>query len=388
MSDPTFSELSATTRSDIRDGVVYNWFFVDTAFQDHIRREGANDPFEGGTMMQETFRYQGPDGGGVAPGATVTVTKKQQLASLGFQPKAYVSYMAVDDFETANGENAGVLNAGPEQAVDIYLAYMESLTEQLNNYMEMDVYRHGQANSSTVSDNRILLINGMSEAFNNGVDPSWDGNIFTNYGSQVRNGAISNTMNSIPQWAGNPDGSTGQISYEFLIQSYSKAIKRPSFAVTSQLGYTYIAALFQAQQRFDVLGVRKDGIKWAGIQFEDAIIYQDWLVPSAIDPSFLPSNLVGGGGNTNLTGTIAIGASPSAASGLPANTTVTVGETLWWLNGGDFKWRPTSNSAWFFGIRRAPFPDNVSVDAIFMRLACNLYNVIPRNSVQCYGFGS
>lgn len=65
--DPIFSELSASTRTNLRDGVVYNWFFVDTPFQDHIRREGANDPFEGGTMMQETFQYQGPDGGGVSP---------------------------------------------------------------------------------------------------------------------------------------------------------------------------------------------------------------------------------------------------------------------------------------------------------------------------------
>lgn len=387
--DPIFNELSATTRNELRDGIVYNEFFVDTPFQDHLRREGAVDPFGGGTLMQEPFLYQPPDGGAVTPGQTITVTRKQIVAAMGFEPKAYATWFSVDDYEMSNGEHPGVINAGPNAAVDLYLTYLESLTEQLNTFIEMDSYRHGQAAGTTITDNRVLLLNGMSEALNDGNNPSWDGNTFPTYGAQARNGAISNTLNSIPQWAGNPDGSTGQISYEFLLQSYSSAIHRPTIGITSKIGYTFIASLFQRQQRFDVIGVKKDGIKWAGIQFEDAVIYDDWLTPSAQDPSFLPSNLVGGAGITNVTGTFTVPATVTAASKLPVATTVcTVGETLWWLRGDSWKSRPTTNPAWFFGIRRTSAYDNISLDALFMRLAMNLYCVVPRDNIQCYGFAS
>lgn len=386
--DPIFNELSATTRNEIRDGVVYNCFWVDTPLQDHMRRIGAMDPFGGGTLMQSPFIYNGPDGGGVSPGQTVTVTRKQLVAATGFIPKAYAAWFAIDDFETGNGEHAGVINAGPNAAVDLYLTYLEGLTQRLNTFIEMDFYRHGQANAATVSDNRSLLVNGAAEAINDGVTPSWDGNRFPNYGAQARNGAIQNALNSIPQWAGNPDGSAGQISYEFLLQSYTSAIHRPKIGITSKIGYTYIASLFQRQQRFDVIGVQREGIKWKGIAFEDAVIYDDWLVPSAVDPSFLPAGLVGGGGQTNVTSTFdTTGMAPSAASHLPANTVCTVAETLWWI-GDDWKCRPTTNPAWFFGVRRTSAYDNVSLDALFMRLAINCYSTIPRDNILVYGFGS
>ena len=387
--DPIFNELSATTRQDIKDGVVWNNYWVDTPLQDHFRRSGAFDDFTGGTFSQDPFLYAGPDGGGVDPGQSVTVTRKQIVAALGFTPRAYAAWFSVDDWEMSNGEHAGVMNAGPNAAVDLYVTYLEGLTSRLNTFIEMDFYRHGQASGTGVSDNRIKLIDGASEAVNDGVTPSWDGNYFPTYGSQTRNGAVSNTLNSIPQFAGNNDGSAGQISYEFLIQTYTQAIHRPDIGITSKLGYAYIASLFQRQQRFDIIGVRKDGIKWAGIVFEDAMIYDDWLVPSAADPNFLPSGLVGGGGNTNQTSTFTVPAGASSASRLPtAGTTVTVGETLWWFCGNSWRFRPTNNPAWFFGLRRTSAYDNVSLDALFMRLGINVECPQPRDNVQCYGFAS
>jgi hypothetical protein len=153
------------------------------------------------------------------------------------------------------------------------------------------------------------------------------------------------------------------------------------------MGYTFIASLFQRQQRFDVIGVRRDGIKWAGISFEDAVIYDDWLTPSAVNPQFLPTGLVGGGGQSNQTTSFVVPVGASSASGLPPSpTVVTVGEVLFWLNGDSWKCRPTTNPAWFFGLRRTSAYDNVSLDALFMRLAMNIYSPQPRDNVQCYGF--
>jgi hypothetical protein len=58
------------------------------------------------------------------------------------------------------------------------------------------------------------------------------------------------------------------------------------------------------------------------------------------------------------------------------------------LESGSFKLRPTDKKGWNFGLRRAPMPNNVSMDALFMRLGTNLYNTMPRHNGQAYGFAS
>lgn len=386
--DPVFNEISASTRNDIRDGIVYNNFWVDTPLQDHFRRAGAFDDFTGGALSVDPFIFGGPDGGGVDPGQSITVTRRQILAALGFPMRAYAAWYSVDDFEMSNGEHAGVINAGPNAAVDLYTVYLEGLTSRLNTFIEMDFYRHGQ---NLPGENRIKLIDGAEEALNDGQTPSWNGNVFVNYGAQPRNGAVDGALNSIPRWAGDQFGNPGQISFEFMLQTYLQAIERPDIGVTSKVGYGYIASLYQRQQRYDISVTKRDSnIRWTGLSFEDAVIYDDWLVPSAVEPSYLPTGLVGGGGQTNLTSSFStVGVTPNPASGLPAGQqTIIVGETLWWFYGGSWRFRPTNNAAWFFGIRRTSAYDNVSLDALFMRLAMNVECPMPRCNVQCYGFAS
>ena len=391
--DPTFNELSATTKADIRNAVVWNNYWVDTPLQDHFRRNGVVDPFLGGNSMQETFLYGGPTGGAVSPGQTVTVNRSQIVAAQQFMPKAYASWFSYDDFEMAP-DGGGVMNSGEPAAVDLYQVYVEGLTSRLNTLQELDFFRHGQASATNgggtgVNDDRSLAINGASEGCNDGVTPSWDGNIFTSYGSQVRNGAIGNALNSIPFFFGNSDGTAGQISFEGMLEMYQGSFDRPDIGVTSKIGYTYIAALYQRQQRYDTSITKGDGIRWKGLQFEDAIIYDDWLTPSAVDPGFLPTSLVGSvGGQPNLTGTFTSPAVTPAASHLPASKTITVGETLWFFTGSSWKMRPTNKKEWFFGVRETQAYDNVSMNAMFMKWAGNVYTTIARNNRQGYGFSS
>jgi len=61
---------------------------------------------------------------------------------------------------------------------------------------------------------------------------------------------------------------------------------------------------------------------------------------------------------------------------------------LYMLTAKDFKLRPTDKSGWNFGLRRAPFPNNVSIDALYMRLGTNLYDPLPRHSTVLFGFAS
>lgn len=401
LQDPLFNELSATTKADIRNAVVWNNFWVDTPMQDHLRRNGMVEPFLGGSSMQEPFLYGGPQGGAVQPGQTVTVGRSQIISAMQFMPKAYASWFSYDDFEMGP-DMGGVMNSGEPAAVDLYQAYVEGLTSRLNTICELDLYRHGQASNAnqnpygTVLDDRSLNINGLAEGCNDGKTPSWDGNIFGAYGQQIRNGAVGNALNSIPFSFNNSDGSGGQISFEGMLEMYQGAFDRPDIGVTSKIGYTYIAALYQRQQRYDTSITKGEGIRWKGLQFEDAIIYDDWLTPSAIDPGFLPptvgglpdSTMVTGASRPNLTSTFVSPATTVPASHLPAAKTITVGETLWFLSGASWKMRPTNKKQWNFGIRETTAYDNISLNAIFMKLATNMYTTIPRNNRQGYGFTS
>ena len=91
-------------------------------------------------------------------------------------------------------------NKGPEARVALLEAYLNQMMEGIDFQIEGDMFRHGQASGNGVSDNRLASINGMSEALNDGVTPSWDSNVFPTYGGQTRNGAIGASLNSTPIW--------------------------------------------------------------------------------------------------------------------------------------------------------------------------------------------
>ena len=89
-----------------------------------------------------------------------------------------------------------------------------------------------------------------------------------------------------------------------------------------------------------------------------------------------------------MTESFMTGPTPSPASQLPPNTLCTVGEVLFFLTAETFKVRPTNKAGWNFGVRRAAMPNNVSMDAMFLRLGTNLYNTQPRQNAQAYGFSA
>ena len=90
---------------------------------------------------------------------------------------------------------------------------------------------------------RSLAINGWAEAINNGVDPSWDGNIYTQYGQQARNGAIGSALNSTPQWCGDASGNPGVVQYSTLEEGYQDASigqKEPNLGCGNKAVIAYI----------------------------------------------------------------------------------------------------------------------------------------------------
>ncbi len=407
--DPLYSEIDATNLESVRKNVVFQNLFVDTPFQAKLRRAGVWDPFLGGSGMFEGFIYGRPQGAAVAPGSTVTVTRQQQNTGMKFVPKAYVSWNPLDDWELDDGSGTGgVINSGPAMIANQYQILMENMVEMINTMIEMDSFRHGQPSATNVSTNRVLNSNGLSEALNNGIDNSWDGNIFTTFGSNTRNGVIGPALNSVPLYLGTAAGATGQIDFNALMRLWGQCTVtggKPDLGITNVLGFVAIANALDAQRR-DVSNKNHD-IQWDGLTFNGVEIFADPLAPSALAGDFLalaPSssisgnnNLVDGAGQSTQTATfttpqftsggVNVATSPTG-SNLPSTTLINVGEVLFFLEAASFKIRPTNKKGWNYGLRRSPMPNNVSMDALFMRLGTNLYNVMPRHNAQAYGFSA
>jgi len=398
--DPLYNEIDASTLEAVRRGVVFQNLFVDTPFQAKLRRAGVWDPFLGGSGMREGFVYGRPQGAAVAPGQTVTVARQQMNTAMKFYPKAYVSWVPIDDWELDDGSGTGgVINSGPPLVINQYQIFMELMVEMINTMIEMDSFRHGQATAIGVADNRVLNSNGLAEALNNGIDPSWDGNIFSTYGANVRGGVIGPALSAVPLWLGTPTGGTGQIDFNALMLMWGACTitgGKPNLGITNVLGFVAVANALDAQRR-DVSNTKHD-ISWEGLNFNGVDIYADPLAPSSQSSQFLSlaggggaagnNNLIDGAGANTVTGTFTSPLAPSVASKLPSNTLCTVGEVLFFLEAESFKIRPTNKRGWNYGLRRAPMPNNVSMDALFCRLGTNLYNCMPRHNSQSYGFSA
>lgn len=378
MPDPNYDQISATTLADMREDVVYDEFFVDSAIQRKLRVSGALDEYLGGTVMQEVFQYDRVAGGAHAPGSDVNIIQKQILAATAFSPKEYVEQIPLNLWQT------NVINSGPAARVSITDAYMANAVGALNTDLGIDYYRHGQAAAGNVSDDRAIYINGASEALNDGLTNSWDGNIFTEYGGQTRNGAVGNVLNSIPKWLGSQAGATGQISYQPVIEGYLECVEPPDCGATNKALFSYLLQREEPKQRY---GLEQDvSVGVSGIKIMDAYLFVDKLAPSTKYGQILPSGL---SQTTAVQPTsFTSGSAPSSISNLPASTTINVGEILFWLRASGWKVRPTTDPEYNFNFTE-PIRDQRNPDLIvmFLKAGINFYTTSPRDNMHMYGAG-
>lgn len=379
MPDPTFDQISATTLADLRDDVLVDNFFVETPWMRKMRAMGALEDFTGGTFMQDPFMYDRVNGGAIAPGSDVTVMQKQIIAATAFVPKEYVEQVPLNLWQT----NV-IQGSGPAVKVKLIDAFMQNAVQALNTDIAVDFYRHGQNISGS---NRQIFINGLSEALNDGVNPSWDGNVFTTYGGQSRNGAIGNVLNSVPTWVGDSAGNTGQITYKVLFEAYQNCVQPPDIGLCNKALFSYFAERQEPKQRFEQITDMAVGA--TGFKVLDATIFVDKLAPSTKYGTILPSNLsqttsIKPSGFTTPT----LSATQTAISNYPSATSCTPGEPFFWLRVKGWKLRPSSDPEYNFNftppIRSQNNPDLV---VMFLKAGLNLYTVQPRDNWQLVGAG-
>jgi hypothetical protein len=386
--------------NELVDGLIWQNSYINTAFQRYWRASGAYDPFDGGAAMQVPQLYQGAQGGAIFPGQDVTVNQVQMITAGFFQPKLYEKHILVNEFTTE------VLNNGPEARVSLLEAYISQMQEGIDFQWEGDMFRHGQAAGNGVSDDRLASINGISEALNDGVTPSWDGNVFPTYSSQARNGAIDGSINSIPVWLGDQSGNPAPPNYEQILKSYSLSIGRCNFGCTSWIGYTALAAMFQRQQRYDVRDDQK--INWSGIKFEDAMLFTDDIVPSSSPKQSIANLFQNPDGTAPAPGAIQTGQFQLTQAmlgnqstsllpnlGFTSNKTallpgglnqIVVGEPLFWFDVDTWKYRIANTGSFNYHIMEPiRYPQNPVLYVQYIRHAGTFYTPTPRRHVQSYG---
>jgi len=380
MADPTFDQLSATTLAELKDDVLYDEFFVDTPWLRKLRASGALDEFMGGLFMQTPFQYNRVNGGAIAPGSDITVVQVQILAATAFTPKEYVEQVPLNLFRT----NV-IQGGGPAVKVKEVDAYMTNAVQALNTDIAIDFYRHGQNISGS---NRAIYINGISEALNDGVNPSWDGNVFTTYGGQTRNGAVGNVLNSIPLWVGDQAGNTGQITYKAVVEGYLNAVQSPDIGLCNKALYAYLLERQEPKQRANM--TEQDvTIGMSGIKLMDMYIFVDKLAPSTKFGQILPSGLSQTTSikPANFT-TPTLTSAQNAISNFPSATLCKPGEPLFLLRSQGWKLRPSADPE-YNGNFTPPIRSQTNPDLVvtFLKMALNAYTTGPRDNTQFIGAG-
>jgi hypothetical protein len=347
------------------DSIVYDGFFRSTPGGAYIRANCWN-PFTGGAFIQWDISYAPMFGGWYSRGtSSFNLTKPQTLTGCVTDIKT----MEVNITELL--EDLYINNRGPNARVSLIDTDSQVAVNTMNAIFEVSLFQHGQNLSGS---NRSLALNGLEEIINNGIDPSWFGNIFTTYGGQSRSGVLkaSGAISGTVYWAGDSSGNAGLISYDFLEDKYNLCLRSadregmgfPDLILCNIPAWGFMKKRIQAAQQFRQ---ERDPI-WGVMtfHFENASVLPD---------PYAPSKLVGVNdpilGNY-LTSTVAVGSAPTAASGYPASTTVTIGEVILILNSKTFEFRPVADGP--FAGQFKPFimaAENTKVSGQYL-LGCNL----------------
>lgn len=379
MADPLLDEINETTLPEINDACIEDEFFLASVFQAHMRAK-ALVPFRGGAFTRNLQLYAPLNGGAYAKGiGGFNLTKPQTLSSTVFDPR-YYCVMIIEYLE-----DISVLNTGDLAVFSLLETDMANAYQTISTIIALDLQQNG------VNGARAININGWVEAINDGFMPSWDGNIYTTYGTATRNGNVGKALNGNVYWGGNANGTAGTITYPTFNAMYNLAKRgtdEPDLIVGNKPIVSFVENRIQPQQRFgqDGASVRDPYFGATGFRFKNAMVMMDDYFPSALASYANSSN--SGLGN-NLTGTIAYTPPTTVTGNFPTTAqTLTVGEVMCMFNTSRWKFRVSNDSE--FGFNPTDFiraPDSTRV-ASQLKAAVNLECTAPWSNVQGYGWNS
>lgn len=388
--NPLFDQVSAgTTEAFVKDLVARTLFTATPALRVFRTNKSIYRPWEGGAYMKVPFDLQPVPAGAYSPGTdTFGLQQIQTMDDMAFSPKFYDAEM------TWTMPVTEVFNKGPYQIVNFLKELYGNGSNSLDSQVAADLYNHGQ---NVTGSNRIKSLNGMAEALDDGYTASWQGSVFTTYGQQLRNGPLTGTtLNSVPFWGGNSDGSAAPVSNQILNRIYHRCKQgkgegkliggKPDYGFCSDFLFGSIADRVFPMQRVDA-SIKDPKIGLEGLKFNGGIIFPDSFVPGTQNALYVQDASV----LTRITtGTFAVPSTSDtnrAFSNMPTSTTtVTVGETFWWFRSDVWRFSYPRTGAYSFknaGAQRA-FDGDIMADII--RAAIVMYCLVPSSNQQAYGF--
>ena len=230
-----------------------------------------------GPQIQENFMYKPMKGGAYKKGATFDVSRHQTRTGMLFTPRYY--QVNVTEFL----EDLEVEMVGPRAAFNVIRTDMQQASLTMSAILEIASMQHGQA---LVGDDRSAELNGFAEALNDGINASWDGNVYPSYGGQTRADVAPALTTPTGLVAANV---AGPISYRILRHSYFSCIlgnEAPSVGITTNRCMGFIAENFLPHQ---IVDTTQPEINWPGLKFDKATILMSQYAPGAdgVNDTFL-----------------------------------------------------------------------------------------------------
>jgi hypothetical protein len=374
--DPLFDEINIIAQKEIYPEVVADLYFRDTPFLAHLRAK-CLVPFRGGSFMQNVFSYAPMATGSYARGQNWDIDKRKTLGATIFDPKYYVA--VVPEYE----EDLEVLNKGELSVFSLINLDLRNAINSISAATAIAINNHGQASGSGITGNHPNDINGWPEAYNDGVNPGYEGSVFTTYGGATRNGVVGSALNSVPYWCGTAAGGVGPITYPIMNKTYwtcCRGRQQPNLGVGNKAVMSYIEDRIQPAQRF---GQEQDPY-WgvSGLKMKNAILLVDDYFPS-LEFGVNDTDL----GNY-LTSTITGPSAASTPANMPASSvTLTVGEVFCWFNTDKWLFRISDSRKYGYGFGGfVPAQDNSRVVGV-IRAAVNLECTDPWSGRQLFGIG-
>jgi hypothetical protein len=280
-------------------------------------------------------------------------------------------------------EDLDVLNTGDLSVFSLLETDVANAYQTISAIMALDLQQNG-----SLAARAGININGWVEIYNDGIVPSYDGNIYTQYGTAARNGNVRKALNGNVYWCGDPNGAPGTISYPVMNAGYNlcrRGKEEPDLMVGNKPVISFVENRIQPAQRFgqEAASVRDPYFGATGFRFKNAIVMQDDYMPSA--KGYPYSDATNGGLGNNLTGTVQTPNTAGLPNNFPQNKTCTVGEVLLILNTSRLRFRVSNSKE--FGFNPTDFirtPDTTRV-ASQLKAAVNLEGTAPWTGCQMYG---
>jgi hypothetical protein len=379
--DQLVDDLNSITTYETHPRVIRDVFFKGTPRLAYLRDHCLN-PFDGGVFSQAIFRYASHVAAAYGRGAAFDISKRQTLGVTRFEPRFYFGNI------TEYMEDIRVINRGDPKIIDYVDADMDGVMKTLNTLIAIDANNYGQTITSltVVPTDRILAINGILEALNDGVTQGPTGDVFVNYGNAARNTTYGSVLNSIPRYFGSTGGALGPANYNTLEEMYQDCCfdgEEPDLINANLAPFTYMKQKIQLMQR---IMQERDPI-WGvtGFHFNGAMALPDRYFWSkrygASDPIL---------GNWKSPTTFTANSTNDALSGLPADgsTAVNVGEVISMENTSSFELRITDDELFGFGFSGFKPGIDSTLVAGQVLAEINMEDRDPRLSKLGFGIGS